>query len=220
MEKAATKQRTGHHVFLTDVEANPQPGPYADAIAAATQSGAEYWGIWNLLAFRPRVAYHLCELSHEIMFEQAPIGSALRELIAAYTSSLNRCNFCMNAHAAVASHLYQDEKLVWRVLRDLESSPLAANEKALLRFVRKLTLNSGSIEIEDIAVLKSAGWDDASIYYAIAACALFSFYNRFVSGNGVGMVSAEAFGQLSRRMARQGYRRESSPGIAAEAKGK
>jgi hypothetical protein len=48
------------HIFLGDVEANPQPGPYADAIAEAKKTGAEYWGIWNILAFHPQAAYHLC----------------------------------------------------------------------------------------------------------------------------------------------------------------
>lgn len=201
-------------VFLGEVEANPQPGPYADAIASAKKLGTEYWGIWNILAFRPQVAYHLCELSHELMFEQAPISSALRELIAAYTSSLNRCEFCMNAHASVASHLYGNDDLVWSVLRDLESSALAEMDKALLRFTGKLTLDSGSIAQADIDVLKAVGWDETSIYYAIGACALFNFYNRFVSGNGVKLVSEEAFRNLGERMARVGYRREQRPNPA------
>ena len=98
-------------IFLGEVEANPQPGPYADAIAAATKAGTEYWGIWNILAFHPQMAYHLCELSHELMFEDAPISSSMRELIAAYTSSLNHCDFCMHAHASVASHLYGTRNL-------------------------------------------------------------------------------------------------------------
>jgi len=204
-------------VFLAEVEANPQPGPYADAIAAAKRAGTEYWGIWNILAFRPQVAYHLCELSHELMFEQAAISSALRELIAAYTSSLNGCEFCMNAHASVASHLYGDNDLVWSVLRDLESSALAEKDKALLRFTGKLTLDSGSIAQADIDILKVAGWDETSIFYAIGACALFNFYNRFVSGNGVKLVSEEAFRNLGERMARVGYRREQPPNLAKEA---
>jgi uncharacterized peroxidase-related enzyme len=204
------------HVFLADVEANPQPGPYADVIAAAKKSGAEYWGIWNLLAFRPRVAYHLCELSQELMFEDAPINPALRELIAAYTSSLNGCDFCRNAHASVASHLYGDEELVRNVLRDVYSSALDGKDKTLLRFVRKLTLDSGSIAQSDIDVLKDAGWDDTSIYYAIGSCALFNFYNRFVSGNGVKLVSDEAFHRLGERMARVGYSREKPPSAAGE----
>jgi uncharacterized peroxidase-related enzyme len=201
----ATKQS---HVFLRKIEENPQPGPYADAIQAAEKAGTEYWGIWNILAFRTDAAYHLCELSHQVMFEKAPLGHAMRELIAAYTSSLNRCDFCKNAHAAVASRLYGSEEFVRTVLDDPEKSSLDEREKALLRFVRKLTLDSGAVTEGNIEALKCEGWDEAAIYYAIYACALFNFYNRFVSGNGVKLVSDAAFRRLSERMARSGYTRE------------
>jgi uncharacterized peroxidase-related enzyme len=195
-------------LFLPDVENNPQPSPYADLINAAKTSGSEYWRIWNLLAFRPKAAQHLARFSHEIMHEDAPISSAMRELIAAYTSSLNRCEFCMKAHAAVAAWLYQDEALVWSVIRDMEGSVLPEPDKAMLRFARKVALDSGAIDASDITTLHSSGWDDASIYYAIAACALFNFYNRFVSANGVKPVSDEAFRRFGRRMAEHGYIRE------------
>ena len=123
----------------------------------------------------------------------------------------------MNAHASVASQLYGDKDLVLSVLRDLESSALPEKDKTLLRFTGKLTLDSGSITQADIDVLHDAGWDDTSIYYAIGACALFNFYNRFVSGNGVKLVSEEAFRRLGERMARVGYRREQPPDLDPEA---
>ena len=195
-------------MFLGDVESNPQPSLYFDLIAAANSSGTEYWRIWNLLAFRPQIAEHLCRLSHEIMFKEAPISTALRELIAAYTSSLNGCEFCMNSHAAVAAHLYNDEALVWRAIHDLEGSVLPEKDKDILRFAGKITLESGTIDVQDIAVLHAAGWDDTSIFYAIAASALFNFYNRFVSANGVKPVSDQAFRRLAARMAEKGYVRE------------
>ena len=195
-------------LFLADVENNPQPSPYADLISAAKKSGSEYWRIWNLLAFRPKAAQHLARFSHEIMHEDAPISAAMRELIAAYTSSLNNCEFCMKAHAAVAAWLYQDEVLVWSVIRDMEGSALQESDKAMLRFVRKVTQDSGAISESDIAELHASGWDDTSIYYAIAACGLFNFYNRFVSANGVKPVSDEAFRRFGRRMAEYGYIRE------------
>jgi uncharacterized peroxidase-related enzyme len=195
-------------LFLADVENSPQPSPYADLISAAKKSGSEYWRIWNLLAFRPKAAQHLARFSHEIMHEDAPISTAMRELIAAYTSSLNRCEFCMKAHAAVAAWLYQDEALVWSVIRDMEGSVLQESDKAMLRFVRKVTLDSGAISENDIADLHASGWDDTSIYYAIAACGLFSFYNRFISANGVKPVSDESFRRFGRRMAEYGYIRE------------
>jgi len=195
-------------MFLLDVQNNPQPSPYLDLIAAAKSSGSEYWQIWNLLAFRPKAADYLARLSHEIMFEEAPIGAALRELIAAYTSSLNGCEFCMKAHAAVAAHLYKDEALVWSVIHDLESSPLPEQDKAMLRFTRKITLAPGSIQEADIAELHRTGWDDTAIFFAISACALFNFYNRWVSANGVKPVSDQAFRRLGARMAEKGYVRE------------
>src|ERR1017187_5413900 len=195
-------------LFLADVENNPQPGTYFDLIAVAKSSGADSWGIWNLLAFRPRIADSLVRLSQEIMHEPAPISVALRELIAAYTSSLNHCEFCMKAHAAVAASLYNDEALVWSVIRDVESAALAEQDKAMLRFARKVTLQSGLIDRAEIATLHAAGWDDTSIFYAIAACALFNFYNRFVSANRDRPVSDEAFRRLASRMAEKGYVRE------------
>ena len=194
------------HLFLRGVEENPQPSPYADAIAHARSSGIEYWGIWNLLAFRPQTAHHLAALSHEIMFADAPINPALRELIAAYTSSLNKCEFCMRAHAAVAAHTLGEE-LVWSVIRDLEASDLEEREKALLRFIGKLTLASGSVAETDIAVLHEAGWEDDAIFYAIEVCALFNFYNRYVSGSGVSLVSDESVKRLATRIAIHGYNR-------------
>jgi uncharacterized peroxidase-related enzyme len=195
-------------MLLKDVENNPQPSPYFDLIAAAKSSGTEYWQIWNLLAFRPKAADYLARLSHEIMHEDAPLSVALRELIAAYTSSLNRCEFCMKAHAAVAAHLYGDEALVWSVIHDLEGAALPEQDKAMLRFVRKVTLDSGSIHEADVDLLHGAGWDDTSIFYAIATSALFNFYNRFVSANGVKPVFDEAFRRLALRMAKKGYIRE------------
>ena len=195
---------TEPHLFLEGVENNPQPSPYADAIAHAKRTGAEYWGIWNLLAFRPATAHHLAAMSHEIMFADAPISPALRELMAAYTSSLNRCDFCMRAHAAVAAHTLGDE-LVRSVLADPETSALQESEKALMRFTRTLTLEPASITQADIDRLHDAGWADDAIFYAIEACALFNFYNRYVLGSGVRQVSDDSVRRLAARMATEGY---------------
>jgi alkylhydroperoxidase family enzyme len=114
----------------------------------------------------------------------------------------------MKAHAAVAVHLYGDSDLYWGAIRDVETSALPEKDKAMLRFVRKVTLESASINAADVAVLHRQGWDDASVYYAIAACGLFNFYNRFVSANGVKPVSDEAFLRFGARMAQIGYVRE------------
>lgn len=194
-------------MFLREVEAHPKPSVYRDLIEKAKASGGDYWQIWHLLAFDPEAAHHLAALSHTLMHKESPISPGLRELIAAYTSSLNDCEFCMKAHAAVASILLEDEELVWSVIRDLETSSLENKRKELLRFVRQITLAPSSITAADTQRLNAAGWDDASIFYAISACALFNFYNRWILASGVNPVSEEAFKNLASRMAAAGYAR-------------
>jgi len=112
-------------------------------------------------------------------------------LIAAYTSRLNNCAFCTKAHAAAASELLGSEALVAAVLKDMENSPIPENEKVLLRFVEKVTYNSPEIERSDMEPLHAAGWDDEAIYFAITTCALFNFYNRWISASGVPPMSDE-----------------------------
>jgi uncharacterized peroxidase-related enzyme len=195
-------------MFLPGVEQNPKPSTYLELIEAARASGTEYWQIWHLLAFQPDAARNLVGFSQVVMHDPAPLSPGLRELIAANTSSLNQCEFCMKAHAAVAAHIYEDDALVLSVLRDLETSPLDEKEKSLLRFVRKVTFASAAITPADTEHLRTIGWEDAAIFYAITACALFNFYNRWVSASGVRPVSDEAFRKLAAPMAKRGYLRK------------
>jgi hypothetical protein len=80
-------------MFLPDVEANPEPGPYADNIKLLQDAGKEYPQIWHMFAYRPNATEHLAKFTQEIMHGPAPISPGLRELIAAYTSNQNHCPF-------------------------------------------------------------------------------------------------------------------------------
>jgi uncharacterized peroxidase-related enzyme len=192
-------------IYLQGVEDNPQPSPYLDLINAARANGPEYWQIWHLLAFRPEMTIHLGRFTHAVMYEDGPIPPALRELIATYTSSLNQCQFCMRSHAAVTTHLLNDPDVVQHVTDDLDTAPIPECEKALLRFVRKVTLESHRITRDDMQPLHEHGWDDAAIYYAITVSALFNFYNRWINANGVHPVSAENHALHAAKIAARGY---------------
>lgn len=97
---------------------------------------------------------------------------------------------------------------MWSVLRDLESSALPEKEKALLRFVGKVNLDSPAITPDDMQPLYAAGWEDDAIYYAISVCALFNFYNRWIDASGVHAMSEEAHREGGRRTALHGYVRK------------
>lgn len=116
----------------------------------------------------------------------------------------------MKSHAAVAVELLGSEELVASVLRDVDTSSLPENEKALFRFVKKVNRHSAEITADDMKPLYEHGWPDAAIYYAITVCALFNFYNRWVDASGVHALSDEAHRQGGKRMAAQGYVRTSN----------
>ena len=80
-------------MFLPGVEADPQPGTYADTIRMMRQAGAEYPQIWHMFAFLPKATKHLARFTQEIMREPGPLTPGFRELIAAYTSARNHCPF-------------------------------------------------------------------------------------------------------------------------------
>jgi alkylhydroperoxidase family enzyme len=80
-------------MFLPDVEQHPQPGRYADLIATMQDAGRVYPQIWHLFAYKPQATEHLARFTQEVMREEAPLPPGFRELIAAYTSKRNDCDF-------------------------------------------------------------------------------------------------------------------------------
>ena len=192
-------------LYLPDVTLNPENGLYKDLIEGARNRGAEYSKIWDLFAFQESFTVHLARFTEGVLRKPASISSALRELIAASTSHQNECAFCTQAHAAAASELFGNEAIVWNVLTDLEAAPIGAMEKALLRFTAKITKNLPAITRRDIEEVRAAGWDDEAIYYAITTCALFNFYNRWITATGVPEMSQEAHRLQGWNLARRGY---------------
>jgi AhpD family alkylhydroperoxidase len=62
-----------------------------------------------------------------------------RELMAAFVSQMNACEFCIGAHTATAARAYHDEAKVSAVLSDLETAPIEEPLRATLRLLGKLT---------------------------------------------------------------------------------
>jgi uncharacterized peroxidase-related enzyme len=192
-------------MFLPEVQGNPQPSRYLDLIRTCQNTGRETWNIWYLFAFRPEATQHLARFTQEILRGPSPLSPALRELIAAYTSRLNECEFCTQAHVAVAAELLGSEEMVWEVLRDLDASSLKEEEKALFHFVTKVTKDLPAVTEADIQSVRAAGWSDEAIFYTITVCALFNFYNRWISASGVQAVSAEGHRVHGKVLAQKGY---------------
>ena len=81
-------------MYLADVENNPNAGgPYAELIRKMHAHGAAAPQIMHLFAYKPAVTKALEEFSESVMRGPSPLSPGLRELIAAFTSRRNDCEF-------------------------------------------------------------------------------------------------------------------------------
>ena len=193
-------------MYLREVEKTSSArGAYTSILKAMAAGGGPVSQIWHLFAFKPEATDHLLRFTQAVMRGPSPLSSGLRELIAAYTSAGNQCRYCRDSHSAAAAELLGDDSLVTAVIEDLESAPLPEPEKALLRFVRRVTLSSHQMNEPEVEALRRHGWDDEAIYDAITVSALFNYYNRWVNASGVNPLPPEVHRQRGRSLAEQGY---------------
>ena len=80
-------------MFLADVEKHQGDDNYSKAIQTMKQVGLEYPQILHMFSFKMNATVHLERFTQEMMREASPLSPGIRELIAAYTSSLNHCPF-------------------------------------------------------------------------------------------------------------------------------
>jgi alkylhydroperoxidase family enzyme len=100
-----------------------------------------------------------------------------------------------------------DAALVDSVMKDVETSQLDEGHKALFRFIDKVNHDSPRITDADLEEARAAGWSDEALYFAITVCALFNFYNRWITASGVPEMSEAAHRAQGRSLAARGYAR-------------
>lgn len=69
--------------------------------------------------------------------------------------------------------------------RDYRSAALAPEDRTMLDYAVKLTATPGAMAAEDVARLRTAGFDDRAIHDICAIVAYFGFVNRIADGLGV-----------------------------------
>lgn len=127
----------------------------------------------------------LCEYHDVILRGDSPLSVAERELIAAYVSGLNACDFCLGAHQEIAESHGVDGALLETLVADPDSSGVDRKLLPILAYVKKLTLTPSRITSSDADAVYEAGWSENALFHAVAVCSLFNFMNRMVDGTGI-----------------------------------
>ncbi|MGB5210228.1 MAG: peroxidase [Gammaproteobacteria bacterium] len=131
-------------------------------------------GVWPLMAFHDA-----------ILRGESEFTAAERELIAAYTSVLNACDFCHGSHQIIAGFHGIEPAVFANLVSDLTQAGLEENWLPLLAYVDKLTESPARLAGGDAQAVFAAGWSEDALYDAIVVCATFNLMNRIVEGCGV-----------------------------------
>jgi uncharacterized peroxidase-related enzyme len=161
-------------------------------------------GLLDIFQAFPRAARPLLEYHEVLLRGDSPFTQAERELIAAYVSGLNNCNYCRAIHSQTAVALGISAGVMANVISNPHNADFGARMCPVLAFVRKLSLSPAEITAADIDAIFAAGWDEHALHDATAICALFNLMNRLV--NGLGVEASDAYIKLAaQRLAKGGY---------------
>jgi AhpD family alkylhydroperoxidase len=86
----------------------------------------------------PELAGPIHEFAQTLMRGSSPFSEGERELIAAYVSSLNGCEYCRRSHTAVAERFGVSAELVEMLLEDIGRAEATVRMKPVLHYVHKL----------------------------------------------------------------------------------
>ncbi|WP_370943920.1 carboxymuconolactone decarboxylase family protein [Amycolatopsis sp. cg5] len=133
----------------------------------------------------PHTARPLLDLHEVVLRGPSVFTPGERELIAAYVSGVNSCDYCHGIHTVTAEAFGVPEGLLAAALTDLDTAPVDDKLKPVLAYVGKLTRTPAKITASDAEAVFAAGWDDQALHDAVLVCALFNFMNRMVEGLGI-----------------------------------
>src|SRR5262249_48288811 len=152
----------------------------------------------------PEIYSHWVRVSEAILRGPSPLTPAQRELIGAYVSSLNSCQYCYGGHRAAAELFGIAPQMIDGLIQDLATAPIDSKLRPMLAFVKKLTLTSTRMMQADADAVFAAGWVEAALHYDIEVCGLFMFMNGVVDGHGMEADRA-SFAERGRKHVEMGH---------------
>jgi uncharacterized peroxidase-related enzyme len=169
------------------------------------QLDTDFPGIVSLFMYDHEVASRLTAMGQTIMRKDKHGGLSVgeRELIGAFVSKLNECEFCCDSHAACAKE-YLGEEAVDEVIRECYVENLSMIMRSLLVVVEAVQrLDREAIPVS-IQKAKELGASEDEIHDTVLITAFFCMCNRYVDGLGTTFRPGEPE-QGGRGLAKYGY---------------
>jgi uncharacterized peroxidase-related enzyme len=171
------------------------------------KTGVNQPGIVELLFYKGPTGKALSNLAQTILQGPSPLTKGEREMIAAYVSDLNRCEFCFESHSSSARvHLGDAGNTIKAIKLNVDEAPVSPKMKALLKIAGLVQKSGREVKPEHIEKAIAAGATDEDIHDAILIAAAFCMYNRYVDGLGTNLPGSHSdYAPMGERMAKKGY---------------
>jgi uncharacterized peroxidase-related enzyme len=144
-------------------------------------------------------------ITHEAMRGPSKWSVGDRELMAAFVSRVNECDYCVKAHTAVSAGAYGEQAKVAAALADLDTAPIEEPLRATLRLLGKLT-REHSVDVDDMRAVLAAGVTREQIEDALAVAFAFNTMNRLADAFGFVVGPPSAFESGAKYLLARGYR--------------
>jgi len=92
----------------------------------------------------------------------------------------------VESHAEFLHCVSLDEELAAALRRDYRQAVLSDQDRAMLDYAAKLTVNPSQVCAEDLDQLRRVGFDDRAILQINLIASWFNYINRVADGLGVG----------------------------------
>ena len=173
--------------MIQDEQASPE---LEEALARVRTPAGTVDNVMRVHSLRPQTMLGHWTLYMSVLHsEDNALSKEFLEVVASYTSILNRCDYSLSNHWHNASALIDDDRRAADIKAALDAqAPEQAfdgKELALLRYTRQLTLNPGDMDESFITAARSAGATDAEILEVNQCCGYFCYANRTLNGLGV-----------------------------------
>jgi len=108
-----------------------------------------------------------------------------REMIAVVVSNVNQCHYWIIHHGAGLRKITNDDEFVKQFVKDYKTSPISDQDKKMLDYAVKLSLEPWNMGEADVQELRDAGFSNPGILDIAHVTGYYAYVNRLADGLGV-----------------------------------
>lgn len=149
-------------------------------------------GVLGLLFAFPESESAMNSLARTVLTGPSSLSRAERQLIAAFVSTRNGCEFCRQVHATATRCLLGSRAALYDDLLINPAATAGPRLQSLLAIAETVRKDARPLDAAVAAAARAAGLDDPAIHDAVLVASMVSMFNRYVSGLGAGALADPA----------------------------